>query len=512
VTTTTQLAEGDTLDTLPPSYPATPSVTTTTSIAEGAPWGVTGNENEGRPGSWQEAPAILTTEQLQDANWLPLSALSASPGAIALIADLVPSVAVHESTSGDRRTGRRQAGVKKLQAAVGAIVGGLLRRWGRDQPQAVFRTRKAEDFTGSPVGVRQFTAAMDGLFALGFVTQSKSIRYLFVDWGGGQTVYNGKAPRHWPSATLLSLAVHHGVTPATIATDFGDVIPTKPPIVLKPVQLFALKQRRQRDKLPLPLSKLGSDGHRIRQGIDEANTFAAEHEVRGCLPPRWYRVFVECLMLGGRWQAAGREGVYQVMREADRVSKITIDGEAVAEFDVKASHLSIMHGLLRLPLPEGDPYDIPDIPRSVVKAWITATLGKGSPVRSWAKKAIKRDPELGNHDAKHVGQLIGHRYPFMRDPARAVSGAAGLDRLERIGPPERLLTHRLMAIEAAAMTGAIEYLRTSRGVLALPVHDSLIVPQSGVGYVGGAFDGAFGYFAKVRVRWDMQCAPDIPPA
>ena len=62
------------------------------------------------------------------------------------------------------------------------------------------------------------------------------------------------------------------------------------------------------------------------------------------------------------------------------------------------------------------------------------------------------------------------------------------------------------------MSGAIGYLRTSRGVLALPVHDTLIVPQSGVGHVGGAFDGAFGYFAKVRVRWDMQCAPDIPRA
>jgi hypothetical protein len=62
------------------------------------------------------------------------------------------------------------------------------------------------------------------------------------------------------------------------------------------------------------------------------------------------------------------------------------------------------------------------------------------------------------------------------------------------------------------MTGAMEYLRTSRGVLALPVHDSLIMPQSGVGHAGGALDSAFGYFAKVRVRWDMQCAPDIPRA
>jgi hypothetical protein len=488
-------------------------VTTATPTAAGAPWGVTQNEVEGGPPTyWVEKPD-LALDDLQEARWLPLSASAASPSATALVSDLAAHIAALEADAKTRKQSRRKVGLAKLNAAVGAIAGGVLRRWGRPEPQAVFRSRTPGDFTGSPVGARQFLAAIDGLVSLGLVCRSPAIRYLQFDWGDGQTVYGGRAPRYWPSATLLGLAAHHGVTPATIETDFGDIIPTKPPVVLKPVQVFALKQQGQRDKLPLPLSKLGSDAHRIRQGIDEANAFAAEHEVRGCLPPRWYRVFVECPTLGGRWQAAGREGVYQVMREADRVSKITIDGEAVAEFDVKASHLSIMHGLLGLPLPEDDPYDIPDLPRSVVKAWITAALGKGSPVRSWAKKAIKRDPELGNHDAKHVGQLICHRYPFMRRPAHAVSEAAGLDRLEGIGPPERLLTHRLMAIEAAAMTGAIEYLRTNRGVLALPVHDSLIVPQSGVGYVGGAFDGAFGHFAKVRVRWDMQCAPaDIPRA
>ena len=60
------------------------------------------------------------------------------------------------------------------------------------------------------------------------------------------------------------------------------------------------------------------------------------------------------------------------------------------------------------------------------------------------------------------------------------------------------------------MTGAMAYLRTSRDVLALPVHDSLIVPQSGVRHAGAALDSAFSYFAKVRVRWDVQCAPDLP--
>jgi hypothetical protein len=119
------------------------------------------------------------------------------------------------------------------------------------------------------------------------------------------------------------------------------------------------------------------------------------------------------------------------------------------------------------------------VPRAVVKAWITATLGKGTSVRRWAKRAIKDNPALLKYDAKDVGRLICERYPFLRAPARNVADVAGLSQLEHIDTPERLLTHRLMAIEAQALTGAIAYLRNGRGVLALPIHDSLIVPLSG---------------------------------
>ena len=65
-----------------------------------------------------------------------------------------------------------------------------------------------------------------------------------------------------------------------------------------------------------------------------------------------------------------------------------------------------------------------------------------------------------------------------------------------------------MAIEAQALTGAMMYLRTARGVLALPIHDSLIVPRSGVRYVGGALDAAFSWAAKVRIRWTVDTAPE----
>ena len=203
----------------------------------------------------------------------------------------------------------------------------------------------------------------------------------------------GKAPRHWPAAALLAMATQHGVTPRTVGVDFGEIIPTTPPEVPRPLRVFALKQPGRQDRQPLPLSKLGDAIDRLRQSVEDANAFAAAHDVRGCLPPRWYRVFTECALLGGRWQAAGREGLYQSMPEAERLAQITIDGEAVAEVDVKASQLSIMHGLLGLPLPDGDPYEFPDVPRSVVKSWILATIGKGSPVTRWARKAVKGSPD-----------------------------------------------------------------------------------------------------------------------
>jgi hypothetical protein len=52
------------------------------------------------------------------------------------------------------------------------------------------------------------------------------------------------------------------------------------------------------------------------------------------------------------------------------------------------------------------------------------------------------------------------------------------------------------------------YLRNSRGVLALPIHDSVLVPRSGLGYVRGGLESAFGYSAKLRVRLTREAMVD----
>jgi hypothetical protein len=74
--------------------------------------------------------------------------------------------------------------------------------------------------------------------------------------------------------------------------------------------------------------------------------------------------------------------------------------------------------------------------RPVIKGWIAATLGKGSPATRWAAKGIKENPEVGHYDPRRVGHVICERYPFLRKPAQAVARTAGLYKLDHLGPPD----------------------------------------------------------------------------
>jgi hypothetical protein len=418
------------------------------------------------------------------------------------VTEIAACVASHEVAARTRQKGRRKAGAVKQRQAVGAILGGVLGRWARPEPLPVFRSRTLGNFTGGPVAARQYLSACDAMVALGLLHQSRSIRYgSGIVWDeGGPEHFAGRAPRLWPASALLAVAASHGVAPATLPNDFRDTYPTQPPAVQQPLQMFTLKQPRKSEKAPILIQSDDHEAARLIGKVTSYNDWIAEHEIVGCLPPRLKRVFTASWLLGGRWYAVGAEGNYQRMSETERLG-LTINGEPVVEADVQASHLCILHGLLGLHPPDSDPYEFPDVPRSVAKAWITATLGKGTPVIKWSAKAAKENPELLQHDPRQIGRVICEQYPFVRNPALAVVAAAGLDRLAHIGRPERLLTHRLMAIEAQALTGAMKYLRDVRGVLALPMHDGLIVPASGAGHVAGGLKGAHSWAAnRVRIR------------
>ena len=57
---------------------------------------------------------------------------------------------------------------------------------------------------------------------------------------------------------------------------------------------------------------------------------------------------------------------------------MTINGQPVAEIDIKASHLAIYSVLMGVSLPEGiDPHSVPGIPRLIVKRIVTAFFNNG---------------------------------------------------------------------------------------------------------------------------------------
>lgn len=448
--------------------------------------------------SFTPPPSDWTLSDLAGAVLLDLGAVPLQPGATALVTHLSALVAANDPRK------RRRSDLVKLHRAVGAVVGGALRAWRKGR--AVFRSREHRDFTGELVGNRSFIGVVVGLVQLDFLAIAKARGYA-IDFGDGMPGSVRWAARLRPTPRLLDLATEHGIGPDNVRAEFGLQCSEKPPKVpavlveRRPLKTAYGGPRTSSQASPVHSPPPDDDQtQRLSEEVCDANQFAAGFDIAGCLPPRWWRPFGPSWRLGGRWTALGRAGMYQALPTAARAA-ITVDGKPTVEVDIHASHLSIMHGLLGLPLPEGDLYAIPGLSRAVVKRWIVASLGKGSAVgrRGWPRGAVEEQPELRGLNASEVGAAIMARYPFLADPAEAVAGPAGLHELAHIGTPSRLLTHRLMGLEAAGISAALAYLR-HRGVPALPVHDSLIVPAGDVRQAGETLRLAFEAQARVSIR------------
>ncbi len=431
------------------------------------------------------------------ARGLPLTMRPLSPAAAALVAEVVATVAPFDAATRERQ--RRPAGRLALQKAVGAVVGGLLTAWGHVPPRLSCRSSFKTAFEAGVVSSRQFFAAVNSMAAAELIDTQKGVRW-GNNFGSGMVAFDGRPACYWPTAALLAVAERHGLTPDTIGEDFRREVPTRPPRVTEAVTVNSLKDRAGGSK-KLSVVALGSALAGLRADVEALNDYAGKHAVAGCLPPRFRRGFTEVAELGGRFYAVGCEAVFQGMSKASRAA-ITINGEPIVEVDVEASHLAILHGLMGLPLPAGDPYDIPGLPRSVVKRFMLEAIGKGAVGRRWSRMAST----VSYPPFAEVSAAVAVRFPWLPSVADRVAVAAGLTSLEHIGSPKRLLIHRLMRLEAEAIGLAIVRLRAD-GVLALPVHDSLIVPRDAVNMAVAAIELAFAAVAGITPRAKVGPAP-----
>lgn len=221
--------------------------------------------------------------------------------------------------------------------------------------------------------------------------------------------------------------------------------------------------------------------------MDRLNDFLAAQTVEPFGPIFLRRIFSNGDLPGFDWNCGGRlyalgSDNFQTAKRKDR-SSMLINGQTTKEIDLRASHLSLLVGLGHMPISvlDGDPYQVQGLPREVVKQWVTMTMSHGKRHQRWPSQAKR---ELKD---KHGWELTTD-FPIIP------TGDAILAKLPILGSEGEALSvswGELQFIESEILLNTMEELAFGHGVASLPVHDSLVVPESDVELAASTLKDAF---------------------
>lgn len=366
----------------------------------------------------------------------------------------------------------------------------LLKAAGEDEGGYVYRSTATSGFTaglpgnetatGITVGHEPFKRVVDDLARAGFlevITGHKEC-----------TALTGVATRFKATPKLIGLAIVQNVFPESWHLHFTAA--PRPVKVPNPVMLKASSKEKEwrydNDKKKGKMVKQQGISLPVDYGlpyvatyaeeINRLNRFMARQDIQPAhLFHSFYRVFGEGDKDGADYSKGGRIYVYGIGKGYQNVRKhirrrMTINGEAIAEVDLRASYLTILHRRLGYSLPSTDPYTMPDLPRHIVKIWVSANLGNGKLLTKWPDELVKKykeDSESGKGDLKaeypikQTGQTIMKHLLIMKEWSENPIGWGDLQ-----------------FTESTVVMTAINKLAFVHGVPALPLHDALMVAES----------------------------------
>jgi len=409
-----------------------------------------------------------TQAELQAATNATLRAHATSEEAKALVARLAAMVEEHSVAVGDRKY-KRKSTVGKLEYATGAFLAYLLRAKGPEQrSQWVYRSKHGKSFTGT-VSRRTFGQLTDGLIGLAFVEHIPGHKV------SGAPEDTGKyAARFRATPALVSLCDEYGVEPAQVLDhfEFEYDLPENP-VELRARKGVSFYSNTAPVGRPIEFERTPKV-EQLESQVRELNEFFRGQTLRGGAHEGYVRIFHNGddpyfdWNLGGRLYSHRFIESYQV-RSADTRAAMTINGEPVAEIDIRASYLTIFLSLHGIQLDtEGDPYELEGLgetERFAVKSWMVATFGNANPIRRWPVEMLKKSPELKLHRVAAITKAALAKYPA----------------LEAWGQPLKGRVHGwadLMWLESVVMISTMLDLKREYAVPSLSVHDSLIVPAS----------------------------------
>ena len=214
------------------------------------------------------------------------------------------------------------------------------------------------------------------------------------------------------------------------------------------------------------------------------------------------RRFKHALWFGGRFY----NDSYMGLSATEGRPGITINWGQTVEVDVKASQLTLLLGLTGARAVPNDPYEFEGIPRAVVKTWVVQTLGAGAPLRRWADNTPE---DVSEFKPKAVREAVVARYPFLGDLASLVP-ADLLATLPNDLEMRAWGAGQWLTFQEATIMGKAMMTLCRRGIVVLPVHDSLIVPIEAERQARGAITSEFISVAGIEPR--ITAKPGLHPA
>ena len=330
-----------------------------------------------------------------------------------------------------------------------------------------------ETASGATVGHRAFTKVVDGLVREGFlevITGHKECT--------ASVFSNGIATRLRATPKLIDLAKDYNIIPELWSAHFAPAprpVRVADPIILKAASWKDQEGKKQKGEA-LPVDYSLPHVAAYAEEVNDISAYIARQDIQPAhLHHRFVRVFGEGdkdgadFSKGGRLYSHGIGKGYQNVRKHIR-RMMTISGEPIAEVDLRASYLTILHQCMGVPLPATDPYDMPGVPRGIVKMWVSITLGNGGFHKRWPPESKSRYAD----DEETKGRDLQADHPFGKTQRKILEHLPLLEEWAK----NPVSWGYLQFIESTAVIAAVKTLAFDHDIPALPLHDALMVPES----------------------------------
>lgn len=395
-----------------------------------------------------------------------------------------------------RKRQRKAKDKASFQRGVELVIADLLLCLNPFAANWTYRSLHRSSFSGEVIGFKSFVLILKLLESANLMNKwsGGNIKNPFHEKDGDSSpYYPGLASRFQPSQKLRELANLYGITEQNVLEHFITELP-RHVIQLKSTKRNLDGGRKDAGRAIRFTSSEQTEA--LRKQVERINTYLISHELSGGLFAGYIRRFSEGdhpefkWDRGGRLYAVGGES-YQLMKKPERL-QMRINHCPVAEIDISSSYLTMLHALLDAPLPaSNDLYEVDGLPRDIVKAFVTATIGNNKFHTRWPAKLSQELKKQG--------------FDLSRMPMRFVQ-AKVCEALPVFAAWEQqpISWSRLMFMESEQMLATMDELREEHDVPSYSVHDSIIIPESKVDFAAHIlkmkFEGHFGIQYRLKAH------------